>query len=91
MSEYVKLAELVLCQPTGSVENERRFSAMNNIKTPARNRLDTPHLNACMRVAASPHTLADFPFAEAVDLWSAHGRRGVSAPPATAPAACGVL
>jgi hypothetical protein len=51
ISEFHKLAELVLCQPSGSVVNEQRFSTMNHIKTDLRNRMAPPHLNACMCTA----------------------------------------
>ena len=46
--EYHKLAELLLCQSTGSINNERRFSSMNNIKSKLHNRLKPPHLYACL-------------------------------------------
>ena len=70
LSEYGKLAELALVQPTGSVANERKFSDMNNIKTPARNRLNTPHLNVCMRIFNSSFSHYDFPFEAASDRFS---------------------
>ena len=61
-------------QPTGSVANERRFSAMNNIKTAARNRLGMTCLNASMRMFCSSH--ADFPFEAAFDCWHAGAEGG---------------
>ena len=39
ISGYIKLSELALAIPIGSVENERRFSGMNLYKTPMRNAL----------------------------------------------------
>ena len=55
--------------PTGSVDNERRFSSMNNIKTNLRCRLQDEHLNVCMRIAASPFTYKTFPFDAAYRAW----------------------
>jgi hypothetical protein len=78
ISEWHKVAELVLCQPVGSVENERRFSSMNNIKTKLRNRLGAAHLNACMRIHASECSYDTFPFNAAFDRWrQAKPRRGL--------------
>lgn len=77
ISEYHKLAELLLCQPTGSVDNERRFSSMNNIKSKLRNRLKPPHLNACLRIASSPFSYDTFPFAAAFDAWNRAVKRQV--------------
>ena len=48
--EFAKLAEIGLVLVTGSVEAERTFSSMNFIKTPRRNRLKEPHLNALVRL-----------------------------------------
>ena len=70
MSEFAKLAELVGCQPIGSVDNERRFSKVNTIKTKLRSRLEEDHINACVRIASSCFTHADVPFDVAYDLWN---------------------
>jgi hypothetical protein len=73
ISEFYRLAELVGCQPTGSVSNEQRFSDVNNIKTRLRSSLDVPHLNACVRIGTTSHTLNTFPFAAAYDFWNPPG------------------
>jgi len=73
ISEFYRLAELVGCQPTGSVSNEQRFSDVNNIKTKLRSSLGLPHLNACVRIATTSHTLDTFPFAAAYEFWSPPG------------------
>lgn len=65
ISEFVKLAELVEVQPIGSVSNERKFSDVNNLKTATRNRLQTPHLNVCMRIYNSTYTHTNFPIEQA--------------------------
>ena len=57
-SEYHRLAQLALCQPVGSVDNEGQFSGMNNIKISLRSQLKVPHLNACLRIFFSSHTAA---------------------------------
>ena len=76
ISEYHKLAELLLCQPTGSVDNERRFSSMNNIKSKLRSRLKPPHLNTWC-IASSPFSYYTFPFDAAFDAWSRAVKRQV--------------
>ena len=77
-SEYTRLAHLILSIPCGSVENERRFSAMNMTSTAIRNRLEHEHLNTCLRVASSPFTDLDFPFWTVFQEWkNSAERRGV--------------
>jgi len=79
ISEYVRLAHLILSVPFGSVENERRFSAMNLTMTKLRNSLQPEHLNTCLRVAATPYTVESFPFKEAFQQWKIDcTRRGVN-------------
>ena len=72
ISEYEKLAYLILCIPFRSVENERRFSAMNLVATKLRNRLKADHLNTCLRIAATPQTVRSFPFQDA-PFWNGRG------------------
>jgi len=53
ISEYVRLAHLCLSIPFGSVENERRFSAMNLTVTDLRNRFGEDHVNTELRIHSS--------------------------------------
>ena len=43
----MKLAELVLVMVSGSVEDERMFSALKYLKSPQRNKLKEMHINVC--------------------------------------------
>lgn len=81
ISEYYRLAKLILSIPFGSVANERRFSAMSLDLTALRNRMGETHLNTCMRLAASPYTVQNFPYQEAFEHWWGAGkhRRGADA------------
>ena len=77
--QFFKLAKIVLVMVTGSVEDERGFSAMNFVKSDDRNRLDK-HVELCMRMKLQKlFTLETFPFSEAYDAWEAKGRYGVKA------------
>lgn len=69
LSEYVKLAQIYLCIPVTSVENERDFSDMNYIKDEVRNCLQEPHLNACMHIKQCTWTLQSLPVADIYDRW----------------------
>jgi hAT family C-terminal dimerisation region len=69
LSEYARLANLILAIPFGSVENERRFSQMNRTCTDLRNRLGDEHLNTSIRVGATTFTKEDFPFFTAYLHW----------------------
>ena len=75
LSEYCKLAHVLLCLPVGSVENERAFSLMNLVKSPVRNKLQEEHLNVCCRLKRSAHTLQSFPFAAAAKIFHSKSRR----------------
>ena len=61
LSAWVRLAQIMLVLPVGSIENERAFSAMNYLKSSVRNSLQEPHLNACMRIFRSKYTFQAFP------------------------------
>ena len=77
--EFLKLRDIVLSVPFGSVENERRFSAMNLTLTFLRNALGDEHFNAAMRVRATPFTVKNFEFWDAFIEWFAMcKRRGTS-------------
>ena len=56
----------------GSVDNERRFSRMNNSVTTIRSRIEDAHLNVCVRVASAKSHMnyKTFPFERAIKLWS---------------------
>ncbi|KAL4523100.1 hypothetical protein Ndes2526A_g07811 [Nannochloris sp. 'desiccata'] len=69
ISEYYRLARLILSIPFGSVANERRFSGMNLDLTALRNRLEEMHLNTCMRLAATAYNVENFPYQEACECW----------------------
>eukprot|EP00899_Mesostigma_viride_P018721 jgi/Mesvir1/26850/Mv25912-RA.1 len=73
---YLQLAELMLLLPLTSVENERRFSHMNFIKSDIRNRLLERHLNVAVRIFACSSSYEDMPIQAAYAVWSAEkGRR----------------
>ena len=78
LSQYCKLAQVLLCIPAGSVENERSFSLMNLGKSDVRNRLGEPHLNVCCRLKRSHYTLQTFPFADAAAEYHKMPRRMVN-------------
>lgn len=75
ISEFCKLAEILLCIPIGSVQNERAFSQMNLIKSDLRNSLGPKHLNACMRARRSKHTVKTLPVERVVKLFLAKKKR----------------
>jgi hypothetical protein len=76
LSEFVKLAELVLVMVPGSVEEERTFSTMSFIKNKLRNRLDQ-HLRPCVQLFSQRmFTLDSFPFDEALQHWRNVAQRG---------------
>ena len=70
--EYFKLARIALTMVSGSVEEERVFSAMNFIKSDRRTRLQEEHMDVCVRA----FTLRDlfppneFPFELAYNKWA---------------------
>ena len=79
ISEFCKLAEILLCMPIGSVQNERAFSQMNLIKSDLRNKLGPQHLNAAMRVRRSSHNLRSLPVIRIVQRFLAKKqRRGIT-------------
>lgn len=80
ISEYMKLAQIMLLIIVGSVENERTFSCMNFTKSAARNRLDAEHLNVCIRADKCRWGIEDFPYKLALGVWLDRvKRRGVNA------------
>lgn len=60
LSEFIVLAKLALLIPIGSIENEREFSKVSFIKNDRRNRLQPTHLEACMLIAGTNHSLESF-------------------------------
>lgn len=79
MPGFTQLAKIAMCFPVTSVENERQFSLMNLIKTPARNRTQQRILNALCRIKRSSYTTETFPYEQAVKQWlSDKNRRGVA-------------
>ena len=55
-----RLYGILAVQVPGSVECERGFSVLNEVKTDLRNRLKGEHLEAAMRVALTPMTAETF-------------------------------
>jgi hypothetical protein len=79
MTEFIKLAELSIAIPIGSVESERRFSSMNYIKDQVRNRLGEMHLSVAVRIFTQQmYNVQNFPYDRAYKLWldSPHLTRG---------------
>ena len=60
-SELSKLAILLLTLSPDTCSCERGFSHMNGIKTQTRNRLGECRVDACLRIATSKYTVANFP------------------------------
>jgi hypothetical protein len=66
IGEFFRLARLMMTAVSGSVADERVFSALEVVKGARRNRLDT-HLECCARLKAqSLFTLQMFPFDKAL-------------------------
>lgn len=72
ISEYLKLAKLILVLVPGSVEDERAFSTWGFIHSDLRSRMKEPHLNDCMHLYKQTWwDLGNFPYKEALDVWHA--------------------
>ena len=69
LSAWFKLAELAIVMCTGSVEEERMFSAMKYLTNAHRSRLGEKHLTACARGFKCSYSLSTFPYAEAIEAW----------------------
>lgn len=70
ITEFHKVAHMVLSMPAHSVNNERAFSCMSLLKDAVRNRLGPAHLNCVMRLARSRFSLDNFPYTEAYQHWT---------------------
>jgi hypothetical protein len=82
ISEFVKLAVIMLIIPVSSVQAERLFSCMNFLKNDHRNRLGEKHLNDCVRLFMSEYGMRNFPYEKALDYFlTTKDRRGVTAGP----------
>jgi hypothetical protein len=69
IGEFSRLAKLMLTVVSGSVADERVFSALEVMKGARRNRLNT-HLECCVLLKAqSLLTLQTFPFDKALKCW----------------------
>ena len=76
ISEWIKLAQLVLVQVHGSSEDERMFSAMSYLKNKYRNKLDEPHLNEVARFFHQQWcNYKSFPYNASLDIWHARAPR----------------
>jgi hypothetical protein len=78
-SEFLKLHQLALVMVPGSVEDERKFSAMILFRSDRRSRLKASHLTVCARLFK--YVLFEppcFPYAKAICVWydraAVHGR-----------------
>jgi hypothetical protein len=69
ITEFVQLFKISLVFPIDSVDNVRRISLMNLIYESLRIRLQTDHLNTCVRIASSSHTYKTFDSKAAHRLW----------------------
>ena len=78
ISEYCKLASVMLVIPVGSVQNERAFSQMNLIQNDLRNRLKEQHLNVAMRCCRSLVEVEALPIARCLSIFRETTRRGYS-------------
>jgi hypothetical protein len=67
--QLVILLEYFLTLPISSVECERSFSKMNNIKTERRNRLGEDTLCALMMISINGCKLDEFDPAESIRIW----------------------
>jgi len=80
ISEFVKLAIIMLIMPVSSVPAERLFSSMNYIKNNRRNRLGELHLNTMVRLFLSRYEINGFPYGKALDIFfDGKARRGTTA------------
>jgi hypothetical protein len=80
ISQFVKLAIIMLIMPVSSVPAERLFSCMNSIKCDRRNRLGEMHLNTAVRLFTSRYKIDGFPYEKALDIFlSGKHRRGLTA------------
>jgi hypothetical protein len=76
ISELEKLAEIALVMVPGSVEDERRFSALAFLKSKVRNKLSM-HLGLVMRMFCQKlFGIESFPYAEALKHWRDRAERG---------------
>eukprot|EP00884_Botryococcus_braunii_P016512 jgi/Botrbrau1/3544/Bobra.0078s0001.1 len=60
ISEFVKLAVIMLIIPVSSVQAERLFFCMNFLNNDRRNRLGENHLNDCVRLFMSAYDMKTF-------------------------------
>jgi len=63
------LIDVVLCIPATSVEAERGFSVMKQVKTDFRNRLKNPALHDLLRIILLSPPEAEFDPKKAIDHW----------------------
>lgn len=76
VGEFIKLAKLLLTVVSGSVADERVFSALEFVKCPRRNKLKQ-HLELCVRMKAQTmFDLKSFPFDKALVRWHENSARG---------------
>jgi hypothetical protein len=69
IAEFVQRLKISLVFPIGSVNNERRFTLMNLMYDSLRNRLQTDHLNTCVRISSSSHAYKTLDHQAAHRLW----------------------
>ncbi len=69
ISQFVKLAIIMLIMPVSSVPAESLFSCMNFIKNDRRNRLGEQHLNTAVRLFTTRYRIDGFPYEKALDIF----------------------
>ncbi len=68
--EFIKVAELIVVQIMGFVEDERTFSTLTFMKTRLWNRL-CEHLDLVVRMFALPfYTIDSFPYNDVIIAWT---------------------
>ena len=77
IGEFLVLAQLLITVVSGSVANERVFSALEFVKNTRRNALQGDHLEWCARAKVqNVFTLEKFPYEKALAQWRASSVRG---------------
>ena len=61
--------------PLSSVECERCFSELNNIKTPNRNKLKEATIDCLMRIKRNGPVIENFDFKTVFELWKNYKKR----------------
>ena len=68
---------MTLLLPMSTADCERRFSALQRIKTDLRNRLSNKVLHYLLSISIEGPPPADFPYNEACDIWAGWRNRRI--------------